>query len=265
MKKKAADEVCLSIVMVSANNNEIQTGVSCNVESYAEDISEKHLLDQIIRLNKDSSVHGILVQLPLPSHISEHAITSAVTASKDVDGFSVANIGELAKRGGKPRFIPCTPLAVMTLLRESGIELAGKHAVVLGRSDIVGGPVSLLLRNADTTVTMCHARSKNIPDIVKLADVVVSAIGKPNYIKGDWLKEGVVIIDVGINYIPDKTKKSGHKLVGDVDYGSATEKASYITPVPGGVGPMTVSMLLQNVVDATSVNAASVYNIKTNS
>ena len=171
---------------------------------------------------------------------------------KDVDGFGTKNIGELAKRGGKPLFIPCTPKGCMILLKESGIDLKGKNAVVLGRSDIVGSPVSYLLRNADATVTVVHSKTQNIEQHVRNADVIVAAIGQPFFVQGSWIKPGAVVIDVGTNFIPDSTKKSGQRLVGDVDYAAASEVASAITPVPGGVGPMTVAMLMQNVVDATT-------------
>lgn len=193
-------------------------------------------------------MHGILVQLPLPKHLSEHTVTSAVADEKDVDGFGAVNIGELAKRGGNPLFVPCTPKAVMALLKVSGVDPAGKEAVVLGRSDIVGSPVSYLLKNADATVTVCHSKTPDMARTIKNADIVVTAIGLTEFIKGEWLKPGVVVIDVGINYKPDATKKSGQRLVGDVDYESASQVASKITPVPGGVGPMTVAMLLENVV-----------------
>ena len=188
----------------------------------------------------------------MPKHISEYAVTSAVADEKDVDGFGANNIGELAKRGGLPLFTPCTPKGVLVLLKESGVDLKGKNAVVLGRSDIVGSPVSYLLKNADATVTICHSQTVRLEDYIKRADVLVAAIGKPNFVKGEWLKPGAVVIDVGTNYIPDESKKSGQRLVGDVDYDSAVEVASQITPVPGGVGPMTVAMLLQNVVDSAT-------------
>ncbi|KAF1987446.1 FTHFS-domain-containing protein [Aulographum hederae CBS 113979] len=229
-----------------------EANITCAIQNYPEDITEAELLNQITQLNNDATVHGILVQLPLPKHISEHTITSAVADEKDVDGFGVANVGELAKRGGKPLFTPCTPKGVMVLLNEAGVDLAGKNAAVIGRSDIVGSPVSYLLKNADATVTVCHSKTKDLEDVIKNADVVVAAIGKAAYIKGDWLKPGAVVIDVGTNYIPDESKKSGQRLVGDVDFESASEVASHITPVPGGVGPMTVAMLLQNVVDSAS-------------
>jgi methylenetetrahydrofolate dehydrogenase (NADP+) / methenyltetrahydrofolate cyclohydrolase / formyltetrahydrofolate synthetase len=176
-----------------------------------------------------------------------------VADEKDVDGFGTKNIGELAKKGGNPLFVPCTPKGVIHLLQEAGVDLSGKTAVVLGRSDIVGSPVSYLLKNANATVTVCHSKTADLPAIVKTADVLVAAIGKPLFVQGDWIKPGAVVIDVGTNFIPDDTKKSGFRLVGDVDYASAAEVASAITPVPGGVGPMTVAMLMQNVVDATTV------------
>jgi methylenetetrahydrofolate dehydrogenase (NADP+)/methenyltetrahydrofolate cyclohydrolase/formyltetrahydrofolate synthetase len=177
-----------------------------------------------------------------------------VADEKDVDGFGITSIGELAKRGGHPLFTPCTPKGVMVLLQEAGVDVAGKNAVVIGRSDIVGSPVSYLLKNADATVTVCHSRTKDLPDYIKSADIVVAAIGKAGFVKGEWLKPGAVVIDVGTNYIPDDTKKSGQRLVGDVDYESAVEVASQITPVPGGVGPMTIAMLLQNLVESADAS-----------
>lgn len=229
-----------------------EASIDCELVHLPESISEPELLQKITVFNNDPSVHGILVQLPLPKHLSEHTITSAVSDEKDVDGFGATNIGELAKRGGKPFFVPCTPKGVMVLLKEAGVDPKGKNAVVLGRSDIVGSPVSYLLKNADATVTVCHSKTENLKDVVKQADILVAAIGKSQFVKGDWLKPGAVVIDVGTNYIPDDTKKSGQRLVGDVDFDSAVEVASHITPVPGGVGPMTVAMLLQNVVDGAT-------------
>jgi len=229
-----------------------EANILCKIADYPSTITELELLGHINDLNNDPSTHGVLVQLPLPEHISEHVITSAVSLEKDVDGFGSVNIGELAKRGGNPLFIPCTPKGVMTLLEEAGVNLSGKNAVVLGRSNIVGTPVSHLLSNADATVTICHSKTEGIQDFIKCADVLVVAIGQPNFVKGEWLKPGVVVIDVGTNYIPDETKKSGQRLVGDVDFYSAVKVASQITPVPGGVGPMTVAMLLQNVVDSAT-------------
>ncbi|EJP68774.1 hypothetical protein ACQRIT_005496 [Beauveria bassiana] len=230
-----------------------EANIDCELISLPESISEPEILDLIRRLNHNSSVNGILVQLPLPSHLSEYAVTSAVADEKDVDGFGTNNIGELAKRGGTPIFTPCTPKGVMHLLKEAGISLAGKYAVVIGRSNIVGSPVSYLLRNADATVTVCHSKTAGLENHIKAADIVIAAIGSPHFVKGEWLKEGAVVIDVGTNFVPDASKKSGQRLVGDVDFEPASQVASVITPVPGGVGPMTVAMLLENVVEATNV------------
>lgn len=227
-----------------------KANVICTLINVPDTATQLELLQEITKANYDPTVHGILVQLPLPSHMSEHAITSAVADEKDVDGFGAINIGELAKRGGHPLFTPCTPLAVMELLQATGVNPAGKEAVVLGRSDIVGSPVSYLLKNADATVTVCHSKTPDMQRILKTADIVVAAIGKTEFVKGEWLKPGAVVIDVGINYKPDASKKSGQRLVGDVDFESAAQVASQITPVPGGVGPMTVAMLLKNVVHA---------------
>jgi methylenetetrahydrofolate dehydrogenase (NADP+)/methenyltetrahydrofolate cyclohydrolase/formyltetrahydrofolate synthetase len=226
--------------------------IDCELLQFPESVSEAELLETITRLNYDPAVHGILVQLPLPKGISEREVTSAVADEKDVDGFGTQNIGELAKRGGRPLFTPCTPKGVMVLLEKAGVDLKGKFAVVLGRSDIVGSPVSYLLKKANATVVVCHSHTTGVENIVKMADVVVAAIGVPGFVKGEWLKPGAVVIDVGTNFVDDDTKKSGHRLVGDVDFASASEVASQITPVPGGVGPMTVAMLLQNVVDSAT-------------
>ncbi|GAT23926.1 C1 tetrahydrofolate synthase [Aspergillus luchuensis] len=227
-----------------------EAGIICKIINFPEDVTQAEVLQEITKSNNDPSIHGILVQLPLPEHLSEHTITSAVADEKDVDGFGAINIGELAKRGGRPLFVPCTPKAVMKLLAEAGVDPSGKQAVVLGRSDIVGSPVSYLLKNAHATVTLCHSKTPDIARIVKTADIVVAAIGQTEFVKGDWLKPGAVVIDVGINYKPDATKKSGSRLVGDVEFESAAQVASQITPVPGGVGPMTVAMLMENVVSA---------------
>jgi methylenetetrahydrofolate dehydrogenase (NADP+)/methenyltetrahydrofolate cyclohydrolase/formyltetrahydrofolate synthetase len=188
-----------------------EASIACELVQLPEDTSEADLLHLVYEYNNNPSVHGILVQLPLPKHISEHAITSAVADEKDVDGFGVQSIGELAKRGGQPLFTPCTPKGVMVLLQEAGVDISGKNAVVLGRSDIVGSPVSYLLKNADATVTVCHSRTADLPEVVRRADIVVAAIGKAQFVKGDWLKPGAVVIDVGTNFIPDDTKKSGRR------------------------------------------------------
>ncbi|AMD18716.1 HBL186Wp [Eremothecium sinecaudum] len=227
-----------------------ESGVECDVERLPESVTQYELLSKIKEINADRNTHGLLIQLPLPKHLDENEVTNYVDSAKDVDGFNTYNAGELAKRGGKPKFIPCTPNGCIKLIKESGIEIRGKHAVVIGRSDIVGTPVAALLKMEDATVTLTHRFTKNLPEVVGSADIVVAACGVPKYVKGSWLKEGAVVIDVGINYVEDKTAKNGRKLVGDVEFDTAKEKASYITPVPGGVGPMTVAMLVENVLIA---------------
>eukprot|EP00123_Amoebidium_parasiticum_P018558 comp24240_c0_seq1/m.44814 comp24240_c0_seq1/g.44814 ORF comp24240_c0_seq1/g.44814 comp24240_c0_seq1/m.44814 type:complete len:932 (-) comp24240_c0_seq1:839-3634(-) len=207
---------------------------------------ESEVLETLRWLNEDPSVHGILVQLPLPSGMNEKKITESVLAEKDVDGFTSVNIGHLSKGEIELGHVSCTPKGCLEILKRSGIEMEGKRAVVLGRSNIVGRPMASLLEKANCTVTVCHSRTKNLSDVVREADILVAAIGKPNFVKGSWLKPGAVVIDVGINSIPDATKKSGSRLVGDVDFEEAKLVASAITPVPGGVGPMTVAMLLSN-------------------
>lgn len=227
-----------------------ESGVNCIVEKLPKEISQLELLNRIRKINRDERMHGLLIQVPLPPHLDETLIANTVSPEKDVDGFHRFNAGELAKRRGNPFFLPCTPAGCMRLLKETQIDLAGKSAVVIGRSDIVGNPLASLLRNRNATVTMCHSHTVNTPEIVSKADIVVAACGIPEYVKGEWLKPGAVVIDVGINYIKDHTKKSGQRLVGDVEFMSAKDHASWITPVPGGVGPMTVAMLVENVVTA---------------
>lgn len=237
----------------------LKAAAAANIESrllkFGADFSQQELLDEIERLNADPSVNGVLVQLPLPRHIDETLVTNAVATAKDVDGFDRYNAGELAKRGGTPMFTPCTPSGILELIRHTGIDLSGKHAVVLGRSDIVGTPVAAMLRNADCTVTICHSRTTDLPAVVRSADIVVAAVGIPEYVQGDWIKEGAVVVDVGINYKPDASAKNGRKLVGDVDFEAVAKKAAFVTPVPGGVGPMTVAMLCLNVYDAAVAQA----------
>jgi methylenetetrahydrofolate dehydrogenase (NADP+)/methenyltetrahydrofolate cyclohydrolase len=199
-------------------------------------------------LNADPAVNGILVQLPLPKGLDEQAVLDLISLAKDVDGFHPMNIGQLVMKGRKPLFIPCTPNGCIELLLRSGIPIAGAEAVVVGRSNIVGVPVAALLNNADATVTICHSKTRNLPGVVRRADIVVAAIGRPRYVRGDWIKPGAAVIDVGINRIEDPSKKSGFRLVGDVAFDEAVEVAGHITPVPGGVGPMTIAMLLTNTV-----------------
>lgn len=213
-------------------------------------VSQKELLDIVQQLNQDSTIHGLIVQLPLPNHINEKEILDAVSYEKDIDGFHPFNIGSLAMKGREPAFVSCTPKGCMELLKRKGISIEGKHVVVLGRSNIVGIPVSLLALNANATVTVCHSRTKDLPQEVQKGDIVIAAVGKPQMVKKDWIKPGAIVIDVGINPVEDATKKSGFRLVGDVDFEQVKQVAGMITPVPGGVGPMTVAMLLQNTLTA---------------
>jgi methylenetetrahydrofolate dehydrogenase (NADP+)/methenyltetrahydrofolate cyclohydrolase len=214
----------------------------------SETISEKELLEEVAKLNADEDVDGFIVQLPLPKHINEQKVIMAIDPEKDVDGFHPTNLGKMALN--LPSFVSATPMGVMDLLDRYNIETGGKHCVVVGRSHIVGMPASILMaRNhypGNATVTLTHSRTTNLPEILKTADIIIAALGKPNFITGDMVKEGVVIIDVGTTRVVDKTKKSGHRLVGDVEFDTVAEKASYFTPVPGGVGPMTRVSLLKN-------------------
>jgi methylenetetrahydrofolate dehydrogenase (NADP+)/methenyltetrahydrofolate cyclohydrolase len=207
-----------------------------------EDTSEADLLSCIHRLNNDPKIHGILVQLPLPKHINERIILDAVAPEKDVDGFHYVNVGKLV--ANEPGLRSCTPLGVIKLIQSSKIEIAGSHAVVIGRSNIVGKPAALLLLHEHATVTVCHSKTKDIGAICRTADILVAAIGKPRFVTQEMVKEGAVVIDVGINRLPDG------KIVGDVDFESVAQRASAITPVPGGVGPMTIAMLLSNTMQA---------------
>jgi methylenetetrahydrofolate dehydrogenase (NADP+)/methenyltetrahydrofolate cyclohydrolase len=216
-----------------------EVGILSRQHNLPANCSQKELLDLIFQLNEDSAIHGILVQLPLPDHIEEDAIIQSINPIKDVDGFHPANVGHLIL--GNPAYLPCTPAGIMVLLDSIGLEIKGKEAVVVGRSNIVGKPVSFLLLQRHATLTICHSRTKDLPHHARQADILVAAIGKAKMIKGDWVKPGAVVIDVGVNRL-----EGG--LVGDVDYEAASQVASYITPVPGGVGPMTIAMLLKNAV-----------------
>lgn len=219
-----------------------EAGILSRAYDLDADVSEGELLERIDRLNADPEIDGILVQLPLPGHIDEQTVIERIDPIKDVDGFHPENMGRLALR--LPGLRPCTPRGVMTLLHHTGIELEGRNAVVLGQSNIVGRPMTLELLNARCTVTVCHSRTRNVAERVRQADLVVASVGKPGLVQGDWIGEGAVVIDVGINRLD-----SG-KLTGDVDFAAASERASWITPVPGGVGPMTVATLLENTLDA---------------
>jgi methylenetetrahydrofolate dehydrogenase (NADP+)/methenyltetrahydrofolate cyclohydrolase len=204
--------------------------------------TQDELIALVLRLNADPQVDGILVQMPLPKQIDPDAILRVLDPAKDVDGLTATSLGYLAQ--GKPVFVPCTPKGCMRLLREIDVDPAGLRAVVLGRSLLVGKPISLLLQNANATVTMCHSRTRELADEVRRADIVVAAIGKPEMVRGDWIRDGAVVLDVGINRMPDG------KLVGDVEYAAAAQRARAITPVPGGIGPMTIACLLENTVEA---------------
>ena len=215
--------------------------------------SAAELLALVDRLNRDPAVDGILVQLPLPGHLDEQAVIAAIDPNKDVDGFHVINAGRLAV--GQPGFVPCTPLGCMMLLADRLGDLSGLEAVVIGRSNIVGKPMAQLLLGANATVTMAHSRTKNLPDVVRRADIVVAAVGRAEMVKGDWLKPGATVIDVGINRLEPEPGAAKGRLVGDVAFGEASEVAGAITPVPGGVGPMTIAVLLRNTLVAAHRNA----------
>jgi methylenetetrahydrofolate dehydrogenase (NADP+)/methenyltetrahydrofolate cyclohydrolase len=212
------------------------------------DTSQGELLARIAALNGDPLVHGILVQLPLPPHIDGEAVIGAIDPAKDVDGFHPVSMGNLAL--GRPGFVPCTPQGVVVLLREYGIPLAGAHAVILGRSNIVGKPLANLLvrRDLNATVTLCHTGTRNLAALSRSADILIAAVGKPGVVGADMVREGAAVIDVGVNRVPDSTAKRGYRLRGDVDFEAVAAKAAFITPVPGGVGPMTIAMLLRNLV-----------------
>ena len=232
--------------------NKRRTAESCGFNSVqhsvAEDCSEAELLDLIGTLNDDPAIHGILVQLPLPAHLDETAITQSIAAAKDVDGFHYENIGKLTAGNLEEAFVPCTPAGCMLMIEDHlGKDLSGLSAVIIGRSNIVGKPMASLLLAANATVTICHSRTKDLPEVSRQADILVAAVGQPNMVKSTWIKPGAVVIDVGINRIEvtqDGEKKS--KLTGDVHFEEAKEIASAITPVPGGVGPMTIAMLMAN-------------------
>lgn len=258
----------LATVLVGARADSVsyvtskrQSCAELGIESFhhelPEDITQEQLLALVKKLSVDPRIHGILVQLPLPKHINEEAILNAVDIDKDVDGFHPVNVGKLGMKNREPLFAPCTPSGVIELLDRVGAKISGSRAVVLGRSNIVGLPVSLLLLGRDATVTICHSRTKDIAAVCREADILVAAIGKPKFVKADMVKPGAYVIDVGVNGIPvlnpdgtpaisEKTGKPKQKLVGDVDFDSVKEVATAITPVPGGVGPMTIAMLMKN-------------------
>lgn len=212
--------------------------------------SQQEVEARVRELNADPAIHGILVQLPLPDHLDEEAVLSAIDLSKDVDGFHPINIGRLAMKGRDPLFAPATPSGIIELLDRIGVPIEGREAVVLGRSNIVGLPVSMLLLKRNATVTICHSRTRDLASVVRRADILVAAVGRAEMVKRDWVQPGAVVIDVGINRIDDATAKRGYRLVGDVAFDEVAEVAEWLTPVPGGVGPMTIAMLLQNTLTA---------------
>ena len=252
---------CLAVVLVGENPASVsyvtakekaleEAGMKGRDIRLPEETSEFDLLTLIQDLNEDAGVHGILVQLPLPSHIDEDKVIMAIRPEKDVDGFHPVNVGNMMI--GRKSYLPCTPHGVLVLLQTMGIPTAGKHAVIVGRSNIVGKPLSVLLtrREYNATVTLCHTGTKDLASFTRQADILIAAAGSPGIIKAHMVKEGAVVIDVGVNRIPDSTKKSGFRLCGDVDFEAVKEVASYITPVPRGVGPMTIAMLMMNTVEA---------------
>ena len=252
---------CLAVILVGENPASVsyvtgkqkalaEVGMADRSLHLPESTTEEELLKIIDDLNKDTAVHGILVQLPLPEHINEEKVLLAIDPEKDVDGFHPMNVGNLVI--GKKAFLPCTPHGIIVLLEKMGIETRGKHAVVIGRSNIVGKPVSLLLARKETncTVTICHTGTKNMAEMTRQADILIAATGRPHTVTKDMVKPGAVVIDVGVTRIPDDTKKSGFRLTGDCDYADLLETASFITPVPGGVGPMTIAMLMFNTLES---------------
>lgn len=241
-----------------------QLGIASFDYNLPKSCTEKRLLGLIDECNRNPDVHGILVQLPLPPQIAESKVLLAVDPDKDVDGFHPMNVGKLL--AGNPAFLPCTPAGCQQLLLRSGYDPAGKHVVVLGRSNIVGKPMAAILMQkapgANATVTVCHSRTKNLAKITQQADILIAAIGSPAFVKSRMVKDRVIVIDVGTNRVEDKTKKSGYRLVGDVDFKNVSKKARAITPVPGGVGPMTRTMLMKNTVESAKRTAAARTNKK---
>lgn len=227
------------------------------IESYGNtlpaDAKQSDLTTLLRNLSSDDRIHGILVQLPLPEGFDEEAALSLVPLEKDVDGLHPVNVGRLAQKGREPLFVPCTPAGIMRMLAGTGVDLVGAQAVVLGRSNIVGMPTALLLVRENATVTICHSRTRDLPAVIRQADVLVAAIGRANFVRGEWIKPGAVVIDVGINRVEDSATKTGYRLVGDVAFDEALKVAGAITPVPGGVGPMTIAMLLKSTLRAAKL------------
>ena len=234
-----------------------QVGFNSTLITLPDNISENELLYEVDKLNKNNDIDGFIVQLPLPKHIDENKVTLSINPNKDVDGFHPSNFGKMAL--GMKSFIPATPFGIIELLDRYQIKTSGKHTVVIGRSSIVGRPISILMnskgKSGDSTVTVVHSRTKNIKDYIKSADILISALGVPDFVKKEMVKDGVVVIDVGITRVIDENSEKGYVIKGDVDFESVKDKASYITPVPGGVGPMTIAMLLKNTLLSRSINS----------
>jgi len=264
--KNKGEKVCLAAVLVGDNPASAlyvkykvkgceEVGIQSEVKKYPEEMTEAELLSLIDDLNQRDEVNGILVQLPLPSQISEEKVILRIDPQKDVDGFHPYNVGMML--AGKPAFLPCTPYGIQELLIRSGNDPSGKHVVILGRGSLVGKPLSVMLsqkqKGANATVTLCHTGTQDLPRYAREADILVAAMGKARFVKKDMVKPGAVIIDVGTNRVEDKTAKRGYRTVGDVDFSEVSEVASAITPVPGGVGPMTVTMLLKNTLKAAKI------------
>jgi methylenetetrahydrofolate dehydrogenase (NADP+)/methenyltetrahydrofolate cyclohydrolase len=240
----AGDDAASRVYVRNKTLAAAEIGVHSELHEFGQEIGESALLQKVSSLNRDPAVHGILVQLPLPKHIDVARVLEAVAPAKDVDGFHEANLGALL--AGRPGVVPCTPLGVMRLIEHAGVPLAGRHAVVIGRSNIVGKPVALLLLQKDATVTICHSKTPEIESVTKQADILVAAVGRPKLVKAAMVKPGACVIDVGVNRLPDG------KLAGDVDFDAVKEVAGWLTPVPGGVGPMTIAMLLENCLRAAA-------------
>ena len=275
IREKAAEDVAtlvadgypppgLSTVLVGENPaSEVYVGMKqrmcakLGIESFGHtlpaDASQEEVENLVRRLNEDPLVNGILVQLPLPKHLDEESVLRTISVEKDIDGFHPINIGRLAQKGREPLFVPCTPDGCMYLLEHTGIEFEGANAVVLGRSNIVGMPAALLLVKRNATVTICHSRTKNLPEVCRQADILIAAVGRVEMVKKDWVKPGAAVIDVGTHRIDDPTKEKGYYLTGDVAFEEVKEVAGAISPSPGGVGPMTIAMLMRNTVRAAKI------------
>ena len=227
-----------------------RVGIHSEAEILPASATQEEVEGAVRRFNASPQIHGILVQLPMPDHIDEEAVLNEISLDKDVDGIHPMNLGKLGMRGREPSFTPATPTGAMVLIEETGKTIEGARAVVVGRSNIVGLPVALMLTNANATVTICHSRTRNLPGLVGEADILVAAVGRPEFVKGDWIKPGAIVIDVGSNSVDDPDSEKGYRYVGDVEFEVAKDRAGFITKVPGGVGPMTITMLLQNTAKA---------------